>query len=59
MSNPLTQAPPTATPQTFLNFPLLDNVDNLSADIAILGVPFGMSYSVDGQANDQSTALII
>ncbi|GLO62820.1 agmatinase [Vibrio sp. MACH09] len=55
MSNPLTQAP-TTTPQTFLNFPLLDNVDNLSADIAILGVPFGMSYSVDGQANDQSTA---
>lgn len=55
MSSPQTQAP-TATPQTFLNFPLVNNIDNLSADIAILGVPFGMPYSVEGQANDQSNA---
>ncbi|MGR5126122.1 agmatinase [Photobacterium swingsii] len=55
MSNLLNEAP-TKAPQTFLNFPFVNSFDDFSADIAILGVPFGMAYSVDGMANDQSLA---
>ncbi|WCE32409.1 agmatinase [Vibrio sp. SCSIO 43137] len=51
----LTEAPVKA-PHTFLNFPLVTSFDHFGADIAVLGVPFGMPYSVDGMANDQSLA---
>ncbi len=53
MTPKLTQ-PPGTTPGTFLNFPLASDLDNLDADIAILGVPFGMPYEPSAMANDQS-----
>lgn len=52
---PLTQAP-SGPCRTFLDFPLADDLDQLKADIAILGIPFGMPYSPDAMANDQSRA---
>lgn len=48
--------PPDATPGTFLDFPLVTNLDSLEADIAILGIPFGMPYESSAMANDQSRA---
>jgi len=51
----ITQAPPKPS-QTFLNFPLELDLDNLDADIAILGVPYGLPYGIDELANDQSRA---
>ncbi|MDX1400548.1 MAG: agmatinase [Kiloniellales bacterium] len=51
----LTEAPKGA-PETFLNFPLALDLDSLAADIAILGIPYGMPYRVDERANDQSRA---
>ncbi len=51
----LTQAPSSA-PRTFLDFPLHLDLDTLAADFAILGIPFGMPYSPDSMANDQSRA---
>ncbi|WP_036831477.1 agmatinase [Photobacterium sanctipauli] len=55
MAEELTETP-LKTPRTFLNFPLINDFDDFCADIAILGVPFGRAYSVDGMANDQSLA---
>ncbi len=51
----LTQAPG-GPPRTFLDFPLALDLDRLDADIAILGIPFGMPYSPATMANDQSRA---
>lgn len=47
---------PTAVPHTFLNFPFESDLDALNADIAILGIPYGMPYFPDEMANDQSRA---
>jgi len=47
---------PGHTGDTFLDFPLALNLDDLRADFAILGIPFGMPYSTSSTANDQSTA---
>ena len=47
---------PGGPPRTFLDLPLEQDLDNLSADIAILGIPFGMPYSPEAMANDQSRA---
>ncbi len=47
---------PAGAPRTFLDFPLELNLDELDADVAILGIPFGMPYSPDFMANDQSRA---
>lgn len=47
---------PSRGPSTFLGFPFEDDLDNLNADIAILGIPFGMPYSPGAMANDQSRA---
>ena len=55
MSKHLTEAPGTK-PDTFLDFPFQPELDNLDADIAILGIPFGMPYEVSAIANDQSNA---
>ncbi len=55
MTTKLTEAPdPSAG--TFLDFPLALDLDELNADIAILGIPFGMPYSAASMANDQSRA---
>jgi agmatinase len=55
MTTKLTKAPGTM-PQTFLNFPLELDLDALKADIAVLGIPFGMPYRPSEMANDQSLA---
>ena len=39
---------PGMSPRTFLEFPFADDLDNLNADIAILGIPFGMRVSRGG-----------
>ena len=54
-STPLLCAPGEA-PHTFMDFPLAIDPDQLAADIAILGVPFGMPYQTESMANDQSRA---
>jgi len=55
MSTKLTAAPGTK-PDTFLDFPFQPELDDLDADIAILGIPFGMPYDSSSIANDQSNA---
>lgn len=49
-------APPRSPNLTFLNFPLVTNLDALDADVAILGLPYGDPYSMDEVTNDQSNA---
>ena len=39
-----------------MNFPLVLDLDNLEADIAILGIPYGLPYRPHEMANDQSRA---
>ena len=51
----LTEAP-SSPPGTFLNYPLSLDLDDLNADIAILGIPYGLPYRSDEMANDQSRA---
>ena len=51
----LTKAPSTP-PGTFLNYPLSLDLDDLNADIAVLGIPYGLPYRSDEMANDQSLA---
>ena len=55
MTETLTELPG-MSPRTFLEFPFADDLDNLNADIAILGIPFGMPYHAAAMANDQSRA---
>lgn len=52
---PLLEAP-SGPPRTFLDFPLVTDLASFDADIAILGVPYGMPYQVGAMANDQSRA---
>ena len=47
---------PRLSPHTFQNFPLVTDLESLNADIAILGIPFGMPYDAQAMANDQSRA---
>lgn len=54
-TDPVTESPG-VSPFTFLDFPLNIDLDALQADIAILGIPFGMPYSPESMANDQSRA---
>lgn len=56
MTLTLTQAPRPGRHKTFLDLPLALDLDRLSADIAILGVPFGAAYSPETRVNDQSNA---
>jgi len=55
MTERLTRAPGTP-PGTFLDFPLELDLDRLEADIALLGIPYGMPYRMHEMANDQSRA---
>jgi len=55
MTEKLTE-PPGTFPRTFLDFPFAGELDDLDADIAILGIPFGMPYQAAAMANDQSRA---
>ncbi|MBF0276943.1 MAG: agmatinase [SAR324 cluster bacterium] len=55
MDSKLIEAP-NYSPHTFLDFPLMQDLENFEADIAILGIPFGMPYDASSMANDQSRA---
>lgn len=55
VSPPFTQAPRSDF-QTFLNFDLALDLENLQADIAILGLPYGDPYSMEEVTNDQPNA---
>lgn len=55
MAERLTEAPKMSS-RTFLDFPLAVDLDCLDADIAVLGIPFGMPYQASTMANDQSRA---
>ncbi|MDH5176234.1 MAG: agmatinase [Gammaproteobacteria bacterium] len=48
--------PPADMPRGFLDFPVAGSLENLNADVAVLGVPFGMPYDVASMANEQSRA---
>jgi agmatinase len=47
---------PSLSSVTFLNFPLVTNLETLDADLAILGIPLGNPYKASEMANDQSRA---
>jgi len=49
-------SPPKKEFQSFHDFPVVTDLDTLSADIAILGIPYGDPYSMGEVSNDQSTA---
>lgn len=55
MPTVLTQ-PPSIPYQTFLDFPLVTDLDAVDADVAILGLPYGAPYSMAEVTNDQSKA---
>ena len=55
MAKTLTEAPG-GPPRSFLDFPLALDLDSLEAEIAILGIPYGMPYRPSEMANDQSRA---
>lgn len=42
--------------QTFLNLPYVGSLDNLKADVAIIGMPYGAPYTIDELINDQTNA---
>ena len=55
MANKLT-TPPKKEFQSFHDFPIVTDLNNLEADIAFLGIPFGDPYSMGEASNDQSNA---
>ena len=48
--------PPKKGFQSFHDFPIVNDLDNFKADIAIIGIPFGDPYSMGEASNDQSNA---
>ena len=48
--------PPKREFQSFHDFPIVNDLDNFKADIAIIGIPFGDPYSMGEASNDQSNA---
>ena len=48
--------PPRHPYRTFLNFPLVTDLDSLKADVAILGLPYGAPYRMSEVTNDQTNA---
>tara|TARA_B100000795_G_scaffold35108_1_gene23173 strand:+ start:4575 stop:5534 length:960 start_codon:yes stop_codon:yes gene_type:complete len=55
MASDLTAAPKREF-QSFHDFPIVTDLDNMDADIAILGIPFGDPYSMGEASNDQCNA---
>ena len=53
---PALTEPPWAPLHTFLGFPLVTDLENLQADVAILGLPYGAPYRMAEVSNDQSNA---
>lgn len=54
MPLPLVTAP--AGNATFLNMPLVTDLESLDADIAVLGIPYGAPYDMAGVAGSSSSA---
>jgi agmatinase len=54
MELPLTQPPAGGT--TFLDSPLVDDLATLEADVAVLGIPYGVPYGMRGVAGPSSAA---
>ena len=54
MTTPLI-VPPRQAPATFMGFPLCTDLDGMTADVAIIGMPYGAPYSMDegGGGQDQ------
>lgn len=52
---PLT-VPPRPAARTFCNFPLVTDLDALSAHVAIIGMPYGDPYTAEEFTNDQTNA---
>jgi agmatinase len=48
--------PPRSEPLTFMNLPLCTDLSRLEAQFAVLGIPYGMPYSMTEMGNDQSNA---
>jgi agmatinase len=55
MAFPLT-VPPAHGHRSFLYSEVVSDLDDFSADIAFLGIPYGHAYSVDDISNDQTKA---
>ncbi len=55
MAQLLTEAPGSPG-RTFLDFPFVADLDTLNAEIAVLGIPYGLPYSPAEMANEQSCA---
>ncbi len=53
---PRLTVPPRRSFQTFLDFPLCEDLDTLDADVAIFGIPYGDPYNLEEATNDQSHA---
>ena len=45
-------SPPKREFQSFHDFPIVNDLDNFEADIAIIGIPFGDPYSMGEASND-------
>ncbi len=41
---------------TFMNFPLVTDLDSLEADVAIMGIAYSDPYTIDEVTNDQTNA---
>jgi agmatinase len=48
--------PPRGVFTTFMNLPLVTDLDRLDAHLAIIGMPYGDPYSIDEVTNDQTNA---
>ncbi len=55
MTEQLTVAPRKEM-QTFMNFPLVTDLDSLEADLAIMGIAYSDPYTIDEVTNDQTNA---
>lgn len=55
MSSPLT-VPPKKEYQSFHDLPIVTDLDDVSADVAILGIPFSDPYTMEEVTNDQTNA---
>lgn len=54
MAQSLIQMP--AGGKTFLNMPLVTDLESLDADIVVLGIPYGVPYDMEGVSGGSSTA---
>jgi len=46
--------PPRDIARTFMNFPFVEDLATLKADVVIIGMPYGSPYSIDEMTNDQT-----